>query len=198
MLFSSSGIGAVSSVLTMPNMSPFWCWFCEVRSFVARLCSDYVRQNWPATKVRISMEILKHKCLLHRFGPWRVWNDLACAVLAANGCIVKDFTANIAFHRVWRKLSCWVFRLKCSLCFCIKSTPNMFSLNSSMIITVRVHFLLLMNMSIFYLSLIFKVFPKAVSNELMFMQVTADPVSITQDTFLLSTLPEILGLDLSP
>ncbi len=74
----------------------------------------------------------------------------------------------------------------------------MFSLNSSMIITVRVHFLLLMNMSIFYLSLIFKVFPKAVLNELMFMQVTADPVSITQDKFLLSTLPEILGLDLSP
>jgi len=45
---------------------------------------------------------------------------------------------------------------------------------------VWVHFLFFIKMSILQFSLILKFFLKAISKELMFMQVTADPVSIIQ------------------
>jgi hypothetical protein len=61
-----------------------------------------------------------------------------------------------------------------------------------------VDFLPLMKMSILHFSFIGKVFPKAISKELMFMQVTEDPVYITQEKFLFPVRLKILDFALSP
>ncbi len=64
--------------------------------------------------------------------------------------------------------------------------------------TVCVHFLLFIKMSLLHFPLSLAVLPKAVSNELVFMQVTADPVSMIQEKFFVLMVCEILGLFLSP
>jgi len=43
-----------------------------------------------------------------------------------------------------------------------------------------------------------RIFPKVISKEFIFMKVTADPVSSTQEKFLFPVYAEILGFALSP
>ena len=94
---------------------------------------------------------------------------------------MKFFVANSALEGADWKVISFVLGSKCSRNFCKKSMPKMFSLDSSAIFTVCVHFLFLIKMSVLHSFKFFSfVLPNAVSKALMFMQVTADPVSIFQ------------------
>ena len=69
------------------------------------------------------------------------WNVLACTRVVAKGGIVKFLVANKALDGAdWNVISL-VLGSKCSRNFCRKSMPKMFSLDSSAICTVCVHFL---------------------------------------------------------
>ncbi len=109
------------------------------------------------------------------------WNVLACTRVVAKGVIVKFLVANKALDGAdWNVISL-VLGLKCSRNFCRKSMPKMFSLDSLAICTVCVHFLFFIKMSVLKSFWFFSfVLPTAVLNALMFIQVTADPVSIFQ------------------
>ncbi len=128
-----------------------------------------------------------------------VWKVLAYTRVVAKGGTVRFFVANNAEDCFGRNVTFPVLGFKCSRNFCRKSMPRIFSLDLSAIWTVCVHFLFFTKMSVlnsFCLS--FFVLPNAASKALMFIQVTADPVSIFQWKFFPFTVPLTAVFLLSP
>ncbi len=118
----------------------FWCWFPVVRSFVAGWCSDCSRRKIPRLSVRILGGGVRYPDVSY----------VSCGFCWRSGMIWPELVwlGKVARWSSWikmavegvRKRVCWVFWSKCNQCFCRKSMPRIFSLNSSVINMLCVHF----------------------------------------------------------